>query len=557
MAWTLLLLAAAQGLEMTTVYFSALGDGRSEAAFEARQALANTGVLAMRGVPGLEAARAFLDDPHGLLTCLQNDQAAASAELEHGTRRWTAAAASPRGSASPRMSSECGAPAADLRLVVDMAGRKLFQALDASTDEEEAPLMRPSYASFAEIAHAGEHLEHLHVYQAPDEPAEALRTHVDAGLLISMVAGQADATLSIELPSGATTAVSYDPDTVLFLAGEGGATWLARPTMRPVPHALTLTGTRAWFGKMWLPPSDGVVESSGLPYSEHRERTVTHAADNSYSIGCSPLSNRRLGSATPEFCTTQGGDDGLLCWAQCVSIEDLPCDQTQAACIDYETGQILDGSKHCDSHSFDECGVQCLAVDDDSPNATVFKYRDESGFCVGDGVTMFMDGFRSIFEDNSPLCVNLYMTKWTLDTRLKFGFGVVAAFFVGIAVEALVRLRRFLHNARKPTAILLFLHFCQSVLGYLAMFVAMTYQVELFVAVCLGTTFGNLVFNAKAPPQTNDPCCAAAQQSETLLENNTTPSPLPETKKRPPCCAAAAPELAEIPDCECKDEPAV
>ena len=54
------------------------------------------------------------------------------------------------------------------------------------------------------------------------------------------------------------------------------------------------------------------------------------------------------------------------------------------------------------------------------------------------------------------------------------------------------------------------LHFIQSVLGYLAMFAAMTYSIELFAAVCLGATTGYALLHLDdAPAASTDPCCQA------------------------------------------------
>lgn len=546
--------------EVTQVDFAALANGDSRSAVIARNALATTGALAMTGVPGLAAARAFLDE-EALVSCMESDENVVSTRLADGSTRRTVAAHSAGGSAPSSMNSVCGAPASDLRLVIDLASRKLFHVLDNASYDV---VMRPSYSTFSELMHSGEHLEHLHTYEGFGNPSSlTLHTHVDAGLLISMVAGTPDAAeLWLELPTGDTVKVKYDANSVLFLAGEGCRTWLApeaSSALRPAPHALQVTAPRAWYGKMWLPPVDAVVEATGLPFSEHSRLMRTHAADDTYSAGCSTMltgddSYRRLGSASAEYCRTQDGDDGILCWAQCVSIEDLDCDPEHVACVDFETDRILDGSKHCDSHSFDECGPRCLVSEDDAAanntdSSLQLDFRGQDGFCVGDGVTMYMDGFRSIFESNSPLCVNFWMTQWTLDTKFRFGWGIVSAFVVGITVEGLVKIRRAAHDAAAPAVLLLFLHFCQSVLGYLAMFVAMTYQVELFLAVCLGASTGHLAFNfKKVPPQTNDPCCAAAQQSDTLCNQDQSPEENGASTEPPGscCCCSSTSQTVDL-----------
>ena len=54
------------------------------------------------------------------------------------------------------------------------------------------------------------------------------------------------------------------------------------------------------------------------------------------------------------------------------------------------------------------------------------------------------------------------------------------------------------------------LHFLHSVLGYLAMFAAMTYSIELFAAVWFGATTGYALLHLDdAPAASTDPCCQA------------------------------------------------
>jgi hypothetical protein len=55
---------------------------------------------------------------------------------------------------------------------------------------------------------------------------------------------------------------------------------------------------------------------------------------------------------------------------------------------------------------------------------------------------------------------------------------------------------------------MLSLYFIQVTLGYVAMLVAMTYQVELFLAVVIGLTAGHGIFNLRARvAESADACC--------------------------------------------------
>ena len=63
-----------------------------------------------------------------------------------------------------------------------------------------------------------------------------------------------------------------------------------------------------------------------------------------------------------------------------------------------------------------------------------------------------------------------------------------------------------------------FLFGLNLVLGYLAMLVAMTYSVELFLCVVLGLMAGHAFFNVKQPVgETIDPCCAASQNNDQVF----------------------------------------
>ena len=51
------------------------------------------------------------------------------------------------------------------------------------------------------------------------------------------------------------------------------------------------------------------------------------------------------------------------------------------------------------------------------------------------------------------------------------------------------------------------------VLGYLAMLVAMTYSIELFICVVIGLMIGHFIFNTKSViGESVDPCCASQNQ---------------------------------------------
>ena len=95
-------------------------------------------------------------------------------------------------------------------------------------------------------------------------------------------------------------------------------------------------------------------------------------------------------------------------------------------------------------------------------------------------------------------------------------------------VEACIALRRKLGSSKrsfvrklrsKPSIqfVLSILLFGVNLgLGYMAMLVAMTYSLELFMCIVLGIMIGHAIFNMKQPVgESIDPCCAPSQNDET------------------------------------------
>jgi len=124
--------------------------------------------------------------------------------------------------------------------------------------------------------------------------------------------------------------------------------------------------------------------------------------------------------------------------------------------------------------------------------------------------------FGSKEKDN--ICVILLFKSWILNTRTKFIIGCVGVVILGIAIEALLCLRRSLQSRklllrisspiRRVLIILLFGVNVAS--GYFAMLVAMTYSVELFMCMVAGLLLGHAIFNSEAAVgESVDPCCAS------------------------------------------------
>ena len=192
---------------------------------------------------------------------------------------------------------------------------------------------------------------------------------------------------------------------------------------------------------------------------------------------------------------------------------------------------IVDGTDHCPSQPMSTaCDLKCLNVPDGG-NAT------EASFCVGSGVSMYMEGFVfSLGSSKSNLCLNLLFPSGTLDTKPKFLLGCFLMMVFGGLIELLSALRKHVHKHGKhsssssslssldapssPSILLTFVasskifdtsfHFIQAFLGYVIMLAVMTYSVELIASVCLGLALGHALFTSvkDRPPSSADPCCA-------------------------------------------------
>eukprot|EP00604_Paraphysomonas_vestita_P002071 CAMPEP_0174820546 /NCGR_PEP_ID=MMETSP1107-20130205/4447_1 /TAXON_ID=36770 /ORGANISM="Paraphysomonas vestita, Strain GFlagA" /LENGTH=275 /DNA_ID=CAMNT_0016036105 /DNA_START=524 /DNA_END=1348 /DNA_ORIENTATION=+ len=275
-----------------------------------------------------------------------------------------------------------------------------------------------------------------------------MNLHTDSGLFIAMTNGyysklpsstsssssskldklntdiqQPNNGLFIQLSSGEIVRTHTDPDSLIFLIGQGASDWLnpvLGTKLRAIPHALSADlsngMTRSWYGKMYLPPSDALLpEYDGIrsSYSSYRleELTASKYAAKSQDFkisdylpaacGGMETSNKLLEMVQNTLCNN---GQGVYCWQQCYPLSDYPCGK-EAECIDTATGKPVDGTIMCPSAAgMGACEVQCPAA----------KNSSSSDFCWGAGTDMYMDGFTSIVqeEDGSTACLNLFFKEW-------------------------------------------------------------------------------------------------------------------------------------------------
>jgi hypothetical protein len=288
------------------------------------------------------------------------------------------------------------------------------------------------------------------------------------------------------------------------------------------------SSSRAWYGKMIMPPKDALILESGhkdtaMSYSSYRKLEIqaTMATNSSESLpaACGHQDAngilRQLSGST-SLCSAADGSTGLMCWAQCYSVVDLPCG-TSAQCVDTKTNETVDGGKMCPDHSPNQCFLQCEPAEE----------MTFSDYCYGSGTSMIMDGFTSMAfsESGKAPCVNLLFPAWTLDSQLKFALGCVGTFLASMAIPFMTYLRQQLRKGHTKyqvvfsSALTLFLYGLQVTLSYFVMLAAMTYSVEIFTMVCAGLTLGYGVFNLDTTPSSVEPCCDTDYESDDKSAN--------------------------------------
>ncbi len=388
---------------------------------------------------------------------------------------------------------------------------------------------------------------------------------------------------------GSRARVRAPPDAppLVFVLGDGWATWLnplLRAPLRAAPHAMVMPRriaplaaagggrvARVWFGRMFLPPADAVLHPKGQPFAAWRAFHAAHpvapsaaaaAAAASAGPGDGAYEADAPANATvhvmPSGCAggrrylTTTDNDGclanqILCWHQCMSVANLPCGQ-EALCQDPSSGHVWTPDEpHCVG-----CIPQCPAPSTPPPSpAPPLPPAPPGGwspsppavppsppppspevpFCTGPGTAMHMSGFEYYPAD----CVIFLFNGWVLDAPGTFVLAILGSLGLGLLTELLTFLRRekiakAAALRERPNAFVVVMgsiFTVQVTLGYLLMLVAMTYQVELFVAVMLGLGGGHMLLNVKAPVgESVEACCVDAVESE----KGKRPSPAPEAK---------------------------
>ena len=457
------------------------------------------GAIQITGIPrfGMIRKRALED----LAECLEDEDTAPSIIMADGSKRVSTGAASHHGKAE-KMTNACGLPSTQLRITVDTVTGLVFQTLDSKLPEDESDrdlLMQPSYDRFSDLIAYGEHLEHLHSYysatSASKDEASSVATldyHIDAGMMIAMTTGYYANTipspqsgLFIKLLDGSRVKVEADDDALILLMGEGASKWLTPVFGKPfraLPHAMIADlpvgskGSRSWYGKMYLPPSDAII-----PQTQGKTFETYHRIESEYSSTLNHVTKStdqsKLQQLLPSACggelgsryllttaATCSGANQIWCWARCMDTSSLSCNignTTSAICWDSHANTISGGG-HCmpGNYCFPVCPNVTMSPSTTptfAPTATPTLMPsmsdnmhdmdttngDSSSYCYGSGTSMFMEGFVSIVSEGSGQteCVNLLFKQWTLNSQIKYGFACFGVFIMCFMIQWITKVR--------------------------------------------------------------------------------------------------------------------
>lgn len=214
------------------------------------------------------------------------------------------------------------------------------------------------------------------------------------------------------------------------------------------------------------------------------------------------------------------------------------CSHENAECFnsEHEPCNTVDSGEPHDN----TCAWHCKATTPaPSTNSTTSPPEPYDKFCEG-GMDMLMGGFETAggsTQESRKTCVILFFKSWKLNSAGKFAAACLGVFVLGLGIEVLIWLRRKIVSrkrlmlnlpipARKLIVISLF--GANLVLGYLAMLVAMTYSVELFICVVVGIIVGHAVLNSSTPVgETIDPCCASQNNHDSSAEDHSSMARIP------------------------------
>lgn len=383
-------------------------------------------------------------------------------------------------------------------------------------------------------------LDHFHVYK-PSEGTEtkeptalSVPFHYDMGFFIiltpEMWVDAKSASLSklssllVKKSDGSIIRVEVkDGKSVIVMIGAGLTSWWSpKAPFKACLHGVeqidrSKGANRVVLGRMFLPPLSAVSS----------QRVTFH--DFFHAPSRSPIPVSSAGAEWRRLLDVRCAAGKKYCWMTCMDEPD--CGGDESVCMNSETS-VECGPSECNT----KCGLMCPVPNVFSSQTGQFQsYGKNALFCQG-ATSMVMSGFESVTDSDSN-CIILFFRPWLLDSPIKFFFGCLGVFLLGMAIEATIKLRRFVTSGAVRServwvknAAVTSLFGTNVALGYLAMLAAMTFNVEIFFSTVLGLATGHLVFaNSKQPVrETADPCCVTAENAPDASSN--------PRKSASPCC---------------------
>jgi len=482
-----------------------------------RSALEALGILAIEGVPELEtirqktaiAAKACLREDgarHGTHHALFPDGSSRVSVALHSSlqKGEDDAVSSESWGSLEKLDVACGefeAALEELRALVKVVEVALIRNANGSFPLESA-IQRKGFeeniSSIEDLVKHGETLEHYHVYRKVSRidagnVADALTLHKDAGLFILFIPavgfpGTAADGFKIQNPEGRVVRPKFPNDgnvVVLML----GASFEALVGPKAVPHALSIGPgiTRAWYGKMFLPPNDTLLRDGVGTFGE-LQRDFKSRQSN------------LCGSATFNIVGEQSNscaEDELFCWMQCMKKPNNCALSDKIECTSSD-GTPWNEKDHC---------MDCL------PRCSASKNSSKGKFCNGMGTTMYMDRVH-ILAGPEDACVVLLFVM--LDTPVKFIVGMAVVFVFGVMIEGGHWLKRGL-SKDSPKIAFIAIHFLQLTAAYIAMLFAMTMSIPIMLSVVAGLVTGHFSFNFGSlsnKTRVQEPCCEFTSEDE-------------------------------------------
>ena len=391
------------------------------------------------------------------------------------------------------------------------------------------------------------HKDHVHVYKqkghrkkGQDSKSDFLLPfHVDNGLYLLLTPSSEHPLLVKDRSREEISTKGVGDDSILVLMARGLKDWLLQESpiaekFHAVPHAVLSMANNPGLSHRTVYARMEVVPLGAVPYHRRAKRDATTFGDVFHDQNATETDhsqhNQNGGHSQTTTATTtsldplqknetqapsdlQALNDFLCesgtayCWMSCLSLPSACPNVDDAMC--YSTQRNIYCSTDPDDDTVHDESCQWECKPDEVP------VEDPDRFCTG-AISMYMTGFQTSGNKKKP-CVILLFEPWVLDSKGKIAGACIGTILFGMFIELVVFTRRQIHGKKPGFAIenailykvvLIFAFAINIGCGYLAMLIAMTYSVELFVSIILGLAIGYAIFNLKAPVgEAADPCC--------------------------------------------------